>query len=62
MRLSAEMMSWVRPSYEALEYCLRLIGPVQHLPTFPNRVEQRKPNFPTKLAASAAVSFPDDLT
>lgn len=59
MRFSAAMMSWVRPSYEALEYCLRLIGPVQHLPTFPNKVEQRKPNLSTKLAASAAVSLPE---
>ena len=38
------------------EYCLDLTPNDAHLPTFPNMVEHRKPNFPTMLAACAGVS------
>lgn len=43
------------------EYCRALIGPVQALPIFPKRVEHRKPNFPTRLAATVGFSCPSAM-
>ena len=34
------------------------IAPMQHRPTFPNKVLQRKPNLPTILPASLGVNSP----
>lgn len=42
------------------EYRLALTGPAEALPIFPNKVEHRKPNFPTKLAATVGCENPSN--
>ena len=47
---------------EAVPYWILLSMVVQHLPTFPNRVEHRKLNLPMILAEIVGVMYPDFCT